>query len=354
MNNKKKLKILFICQISKPINGSQKISNFLLKNLKEKYDYKIDYLDTNLVSENNQVGNFSLKKIIMFSLQLFNLIKKSNNYDVFYIVPGNSFFGILRFYLIIKFLNILKKKIIIHHHGYAIIDFLKKNNEFKKTFLKKQNINLLLTNDMKKKILKIKKNANLIVLKNFSFLESFNSTKLNKKITCLYLSSLMEEKGFVNFIKASKYFKNCNFIICGAGNVKSLNLINRYNKFNNLFYYGEVKGIEKKKIYRKSDIYILQTHYKTEGVPLSLLDAMASSCAIITTSHNGIPETLGKSAIYVKKKSLESLVSSIKKLVKKPELISKYKSCSFREYKKNNYNKEDYLKIINDVFSNRI
>ena len=63
MIKKKKLKILFICQISKPVNGSQKISNFLLKNLKEKYDYKIDYLDTNLVSENNQVGNFSLKKM---------------------------------------------------------------------------------------------------------------------------------------------------------------------------------------------------------------------------------------------------------------------------------------------------
>lgn len=354
MNNKKKFKILFICQISKPINGSQTISNFLLRNLKKKYKYKIDFLDTNLVTENNQVGNFSIRKFLFFLFQFFNLIKKTNKYDIFYLVPGNSYFGVLRFYFILKYLNVLKKKIIIHHHGYGIIDFLKRNSEFNKTFLYNKNINIVLTDDIKKKILKFNKDANLVVIKNFSFLKSFNSTKLNKKVTFLYLSSLMEEKGFTNFVKASQYFKNHNFIVCGKADVKSFNLINQYIKYDNFFYYGEVKGKKKEMIYRKSDVYILQTHYKTEGVPLSMLDAMASSCAIITTIHNGIPEILGRNAIYVKKKSLYSLVSSINKLIKTPILIKKYKSYSFKKYVKNNFNEENYLNKIKDVFDSCI
>ena len=70
---------------------------------------------------------------------------------------------------------------------------------------------------------------------------------------------------------------------------------------------------KKEEIYSNSDIYILPTYYKTEGVPATILDALSSSCAIIiTTFHNGIPEAVGDPALFVKKNNFVDLCKKFK------------------------------------------
>ena len=56
-------------------------------------------------------------------------------------------------------------------------------------------------------------------------------------------------------------------------------------------YLGKyIDGAEKKELYLKSHIFCLPTYYPYEGQPISILEAYATGCAVITTAHAGIPD----------------------------------------------------------------
>lgn len=347
--NKNKKKILFLCQIKGSINGAQTYNRYIYNHLKKNQKFKIDYLDTNLGYNVANTGEFNFIKFLKFIFFYFNFLKLFNKYEIFYIVPGNTFLGILRFYLIIIILKIFKKKIIFHHHGYGTFLYIKKFNFLKTIFINSNYINLVLTNDLKKKLLKIDKKFNILVIKNFFDLKIKRKKKINKKLKILFFSNHMKEKGFENFVKLSHFFKKFEFIICGKSNDWSKNIL-KNNSNKNINYLGFVSEKNKKDVYLSSDLFILQTYYKTEAVPATLLDAMASSCAIITTMHNGIPETVGKSALFVKKNDFDDLVNKVKFITKNNQILKKYQIKSFTRYKKSLVSKQKYLKKIESIF----
>ena len=58
-------------------------------------------------------------------------------------------------------------------------------------------------------------------------------------------------------------------------------------KYPNIFYHVDVDRNEKKQLFRQAHVFILPTLY-AEGQPVSILEAYASGCAVITTSQKGI------------------------------------------------------------------
>ena len=63
--------------------------------------------------------------------------------------------------------------------------------------------------------------------------------------------------------------------------------MNVHKKYSNIFYHGDVDREQKKKLFSEAHIFILPTLY-AEGQPVSILEAYASGCAVITTSQKGI------------------------------------------------------------------
>ena len=61
----------------------------------------------------------------------------------------------------------------------------------------------------------------------------------------------------------------------------------KINSFNNITYHGFVNENEKYKLYKKAHIFCLPTQLM-EGQPISILEAYASGCFIITTNKPGI------------------------------------------------------------------
>ena len=154
-------------------------------------------------------------------------------------------------------------------------------------------------------------------------------SKDNGKLNVLYLSSLMPEKGILNLLDAAKRLPNMRFNICGAGNPKIVEQIeSAQNSYNNIHYLGLVKNKIKKNILEQADVFVLQTHYETEGVPLAILEAMSYQLAIITTEHNGIPETVQDSAIYVNKQDTNDLVKKLNSLDKNRDLLIKHQQMA--------------------------
>lgn len=77
---------------------------------------------------------------------------------------------------------------------------------------------------------------------------------------------------------------------------------------------------DKPKLYQSADIFVLPS--ESEGSPMTLIEAMAFSLPIVTTSVGAIPEmiTNGTEALLIPPNNLPSLVESLRYLISSPQV----------------------------------
>ena len=113
-------------------------------------------------------------------------------------------------------------------------------------------------------------------------------------VTFLFLGMLAEPKGIFDLVSTigenQEIFRGkAIFEIGGNGDSSHLGeMISGYGISDIVRYRGWVSGEEKKKLLKKSDVYVLPSY--AEGVPISILEAMAYGMAIVATPVGGIPE----------------------------------------------------------------
>jgi len=127
------------------------------------------------------------------------------------------------------------------------------------------------------------------LIKNFSFEEKIKNQNLSKKIQILFLARMEKEKGIFELIDAFKKiyidFENIELII--AGNGKSYEDVKAYvSDCKAIHLVGHIEGEAKATLFKESDIYCLPSY--SEGLPVSILEAMAFGMPIITTSVGGL------------------------------------------------------------------
>jgi glycosyltransferase involved in cell wall biosynthesis len=95
---------------------------------------------------------------------------------------------------------------------------------------------------------------------------------------------------------------------------------------NNVKYHGVVTGDAKVSLFRTSHIFCLPTYYPYEGQPISILEAYASGCAVMTTSHAGISEIFsnGINGVLVLAKSPASIIDATCKIYYDRSLLRQY------------------------------
>jgi glycosyltransferase involved in cell wall biosynthesis len=80
-----------------------------------------------------------------------------------------------------------------------------------------------------------------------------------------------------------------------------------------LCYRGAVYGAKKGKLFSAAHVFCLPTYYPYEGQPISILEAYASGCAVITTDHSGIFDIFepNVNGYAVEKRSAQALKEAI-------------------------------------------
>ncbi len=83
--------------------------------------------------------------------------------------------------------------------------------------------------------------------------------------------------------------------------------------FPTVKYHGVVRGTRRQALLRDAHIFCLPTYYIHEGQPLSILEAYASGCVVMTTDHSGIRDVFiaGGNGFKVEKRSAESVRHAI-------------------------------------------
>ncbi|HTQ31618.1 MAG TPA: glycosyltransferase family 4 protein [Opitutaceae bacterium] len=156
-------------------------------------------------------------------------------------------------------------------------------------------------------------------------------------VRCLYLSSLIDTKGFPEYLEALQRLSGaagprieavlCGRLVAGESSGRFADLAaaerwieaqmaetNRSARVRVRWIKGAV-GAEKAALFREAELFVLPTRYSVEAQPLVLLEAMAAGCAIITTRTGEIPTILeDRSAFFLATASTDDLASALQTL----------------------------------------
>lgn len=159
---------------------------------------------------------------------------------------------------------------------------------------------------------------------------NFNGFRKNKRKNILSIGRLTEIKGFKYLIETIRIlreesYNNLNFLckIAGEGEERSdlERLIQRYHLENYVRLVGAVTQDEVRILFKEADIFVMPSVValdgNRDGIPVVLMEAMASGIPVVATNVSGLPEIAidNETALVVLEKDSQSLASAIKRLL---------------------------------------
>ena len=218
---------------------------------------------------------------------------------------------------------------------------------FKRTFLKSNHI-IVLSETFKYKLKEWGYNGNISVettVVDKRLLENVNIEdvllhRLKKQIVnILFLGRIEKTKGvflLINaFQKLNEHYKNrVTFTIAGWGRDQT-ELQKKIQSLGfSVNFPGYIRDEKKKEVLCNADIYILPSY--GEGMPNSILEAMAFGLPIITTPVGGIPDVFvnKETGFYIDTFESQEIVEKLKLLIDKPELRYKMGRSNYQRAQK--------------------
>jgi len=166
---------------------------------------------------------------------------------------------------------------------------------------------------------------NGIDLKNLSFLPKEQAQKkLINKTSPFVIGTIAEytkNKGLFYLLKAIKKIKDKEFdvVLIGSGENPDKEKMHNFVKKNNLKNVHLIEFINNAASYLKAfDVFVLSS--LKEGLPYTILEAMAAEIPIIATNVGGVPEMLDDCGILIPSKNPDSIGKEILYLINNPDL----------------------------------
>jgi glycosyltransferase involved in cell wall biosynthesis len=231
--------------------------------------------------------------------------------------------------------KLLRRKVILHIHGGGFEEFYNDSNRFFK-FLLQTILNIsdkvfVLSLSWQKFVVNIAPASKVSIIENFvdsSLVDNFeNKNRLSKGIfTALFVGGPGAKlKGLFDVIDAAvivrQHTENILFILLACADVKGLNgLCEEKGLASNIQILDYLHGSDKAKIFLNSDVFLLPSY--AEGLPITMLEAMAAGLPIIATSVGAIPDVIqnGKNGFLIKVGDSQSLADKILLLKDDPNL----------------------------------
>ena len=162
-------------------------------------------------------------------------------------------------------------------------------------------------------------------------------------IRVLYMSNLVESKGYFALLQAADYLvnekgrKDFRFDFCGAflkndaddvGVTSVEQARARFEAFvrdkglkDYVRYHGVTTGDAKDKVFADSHLFVLPTRYNNEGQPISIIEALAYGMPVLSTRYRAIPDMVidGETGLFVRADDPRDIGEAILRAVSSPE-----------------------------------
>lgn len=185
---------------------------------------------------------------------------------------------------------------------------------------------------------------------NIAIEEKFAAADTPAALKLLYMSSIIPSKGIFDVLDAVALFKKntgeISLAIAGErgfddpyDGMKGEEILKIFKeKVDNLSNSARdeklLKGDNKSSELLKADVVLLPTFYPMEGLPITILEAMASGCVVISTRHAAIPEVVvhGETGFLVEKHKPEEIFVFLKMLHEDRALLKKMQRAARKRY----------------------
>tara|TARA_B100001971_G_C18176955_1_gene530470 strand:- start:127 stop:1212 length:1086 start_codon:yes stop_codon:yes gene_type:complete len=353
------MKVLFIAPLPPPMTGNSLAAKTLFDYLNINHNVEIIHLRKDSFVQ----GFNSINRLLQIGNVLKDVWRKNQGADVIYLSISQSPAGNLRDVLIYLICYKKLEKTIIHLFGGAgmksIVDKNGIQYKLNKFFFRQLKGAIVEGQIQASTLSKLMPSKIIHIVPNFAEDYLFVSEKeiINKfsnktPLKILFLSNMLFGKGHNELVDAYislKDDKKEKVEIIFVGEFESENhkdrFLKRIDEHKGLVYYGNfVSGKKKKALYSKSHIFCLPTYFPYEGQPISILEAYATGCVVITTNHSGIPDIFCDkvNGFEVLKKSVNSLKLVIEEIIKNNDSLVETaisnRNVAYNKYRTSIYN----------------
>ena len=258
------------------------------------YIYKKYIFETFRFIPTTSKQNFVSRQIVAgvaYVKLLYHLLKHDIKAVHLHAASGKSFYR-KRFY--IDLCHWFGVKIVFHEHSGKFKEFAEKKRPFVRKILGKCDVIVALSNTWKEYIHSIGFD-NVVVIPNP--IEPPKMNPLQRDDTALhlvFLGNIFEQKGIFDLLRAMEGLSGVVLHIGGKGDTARMQQeIRNFGLENSVVYHGFVSGEEKEKLFQTGDVYVLPSY--SEGLPVSILEAMSYAMPVIASRIGGIPDIIDES-----------------------------------------------------------
>lgn len=288
-----------------------------------------------------KVGTGFYKIYIFFKglFKLFWMLISNRRIKIIHIhgASNGSFYRKFIIFFICKY--IFRKKIVYHIHGGGFGKFYNKSGGFLKrlirTVLNNSDCVITLSQSWYKYFHENFAIRKLVVLPNIiDYPLKLQRTGIPDSLTFLFFGLICEAKGIfdlLNVIGINKedYRSRMKLLIGGNGDIQKLKTLISENHTEDLIeYLGWVDNENKSAVFNKSDVFVLPSY--TEGLPISILEAMSYGKAIIATDVGGVSEIVkeNENGILIEPGNLQQIGQAIERMLDNRELVNRFGEVS--------------------------
>jgi glycosyltransferase involved in cell wall biosynthesis len=174
----------------------------------------------------------------------------------------------------------------------------------------------------------------------------------------LFLGMICDAKGSFDLLRAwvdfRKQTRGWRLVVGGNGEVERfLDEALRLGVRDDVDFIGWVSGTDKEREFSTADIFALPS-YK-EGMPVSILEAMAYGVAVIATPVGGVPDMMQPDlhGLWVEPGDVTALTRCLERLAQSPELRARLGEAS-REHVLAHYSTETVVAQMREVYRDAI
>ena len=172
-------------------------------------------------------------------------------------------------------------------------------------------------------------------------------------LAIVYLSNLIFTKGFTVAVDACRLLNRegipAHLTLCGSPIGDSMMSVEDIKNYLNglqdellVSVAGSVQGDVKARVLSEAHVFVLPTTYPTEEAPISILEALASGCYVVSTNQGSIPDMLAGFHADVVAPNAEAFAEAIRGYWKRDdksriaeenraEAVKRYSSSAYRE-----------------------
>lgn len=296
-------------------------------------------------------------KVLTFARSLAVINKELDTHDLCHIhmALGTSY---LRKYLICRMAHKRKVPYVLHIHEGDFeeqLDRMTARNRDKVAWLFEHAARVVaLSNDWEKVFSRLFPGANISVLENaVPIPKRVSDTKDVLKI--YFLGLLCPKKGVDTLLRAMTavvdYLPNSHLYIAGGGD-----FIDKYRAMaddariaNHITFVGWANDEQKEKLAKECLMFVLPS--RAEGLPMAMLEAMASGSAVIATRVGGIPDVIddGVNGLLVDPDDEEGLASAIIRCVEDEGLALRLAAAG-RDTVVSRFSMKPYMKKLTEIY----